>query len=283
MKAMEIREPANSKDAKHYTTERLREEFYIPQLFKLDEMKQVYSHIDRIITIGVCPSKTIISLDKNIDVFKTLGTDFYLQRRELGIINIGGDGFVTVDGEKYTLKSKDGLYIGLGKKEVLFESASTDNPAKFYCLSAPAHKEYPNVHIDINKAKKVPMGENSKSNKRIINQYIHPDVMETCQLSMGLTEMEEGNVWNTMPCHTHERRMEVYMYFNLPEDGVVFHYMGQPTETRHIVMRNEEAVISPSWSIHSGCGTSAYSFIWGMVGENKTFNDMDHVDMKDIK
>lgn len=283
MVAMEIREPSNSKDAKHYTTERLREEFHIEKLFEMDQMKQIYSHIDRIITIGINPVKTIISLDKGIDVFKTLGTDFYLQRRELGIINIGGEGFVTVDGERYTLKHKDGLYVGLGKKEVLFESSDINNPAKFYCLSAPAHKEYPNVHIDITKAKKVPMGETSKSNKRVINQYIHPDVMETCQLSMGLTELEEGNVWNTMPCHTHERRMEVYMYFNLPEDQVVFHLMGQGHETRHIVMRNEEAVISPSWSIHSGCGTSAYSFIWGMVGENKTFNDMDHIDMKDIK
>jgi 4-deoxy-L-threo-5-hexosulose-uronate ketol-isomerase len=283
MVAMEIREPSNSKDAKHYTTERLREEFHIEKIFEMDQMKQIYSHIDRIITIGINPVKTIISLDKGIDVMKTLGTDFYLQRRELGIINIGGEGFVTVDGERYTLKHKDGLYVGLGKKEVLFESSDINNPAKFYCHSAPAHKEYPNVHIDTTKAKKVPMGETSKSNKRVINQYIHPDVMETCQLSMGLTELEEGNVWNTMPCHTHERRMEVYMYFNLPEDQIVFHLMGQGHETRHIVMRNEEAVISPSWSIHSGCGTSAYSFIWGMVGENKTFNDMDHIDMKDIK
>lgn len=283
MSRLEIREPSNSKDAKHYATDRLRNEFHIPQMFLKGEMKQVYSHIDRIITIGVCPTNKAIFLDEGIEVMKTLGTDYYLERRELGIINIGGSGKIKVDGVVYNLKSRDGLYIGMGAKEVLFESIDEDNPAKFYCHSAPAHMKYPNVHIDIEKAKKVPMGEKEKSNKRVINQYIHPDVMKTCQLSMGLTEMEEGNVWNTMPCHTHERRMEVYMYFNLPEDGVVFHYMGEPLETRHIVMRNEEAVISPSWSIHSGCGTGAYSFIWGMVGENQTFTDMDHVDMKKIR
>lgn len=212
-----------------------------------------------------------------------LGTDFFLERRELGVINVGGPGKITVEGTAYTMKTEDGLYVGLGSKEVVFESDDPKNPAKFYTLSAPAHAKHPDKHIDIDTAKQVPLGEQSKCNKRTIFQFLHPDVLTTCQLSMGLTKMDEGNVWNTMPCHTHERRMEVYFYFNLPEDGVVFHYMGKPDETRHIVLRNEQAVISPSWSIHSGCGSTNYSFIWGMVGENMTFNDMDHVDMKKIR
>ncbi len=212
-----------------------------------------------------------------------LGTSFFLERRELGVINIGGAGKITVDGEEFALTHLDGIYIGMGAKEVVFSSDEAAKPAKFYTLSAPAHKSYPNYNIDITMAKKVPAGEEKNSNKRVINQYIHPDVVDSCQLSMGLTELVEGNVWNTMPCHTHERRMEVYFYFDVNDDNVVFHYMGEPQETRHIVLKNEEAVISPSWSIHSGCGTSNYKFIWGMVGENKTFTDMDHIKMSDMK
>lgn len=280
---MIIREPSNSKDAKHYTTERLREEFLIQDLFQPDNIIRVYSHIDRIITMGICPAGKAVNLDENLDTVKSLGTNYFLERRELGIINVGGNGAVIVDGERYSLKSRDGLYVGMGAKEVVFESEDSSEPAKFYSLSAPAHKTYPNVHIDITKAKQVPMGDTESSNKRIIYQYLHPEVLETCQLSMGLTTLEKGSVWNTMPCHTHERRMEVYFYFDLPEEAVVFHLMGEPKETRHIVVRNEEAVISPSWSIHSGCGSTSYSFIWGMVGENKTFTDMDHVNMKDIR
>jgi len=280
---MIIREPSNSKDAKHYTTDRLREEFLIQELFQTGKIQRVYSHIDRIITMGYCPGAKAQELGDELDIQANLGTDFFLQRRELGVINVGAPGTIKVDGQVYTMKSEDGLYVGMGAKEVVFASDNPDNPAKFYTLSAPAHRNYPNKHIDIDKAKQVPMGETEASNKRTIFQFLHPDVLETCQLSMGLTKLEPGNVWNTMPCHTHERRMEVYFYYNLPEDGVVFHYMGKPTETRHIVMRNEEAVISTSWSIHSGCGTSAYTFIWGMVGENKTFTDMDHVDMKEIR
>lgn len=280
---MEIRQPSNSKDAKHYTTERLREEFLITELFTPGKVKRVYSHIDRIITMGFCPAKKGLELGEDLDIMANLGTDFFLQRRELGTINVGGAGSITVDGEEYKLASLDGLYVGMGAKEVVFKSDDYKNPAKFYTLSAPAHRAYPNAHVDITKAKKVPMGDAAASNKRVINQFIHPDVMDTCQLMMGLTEMEEGNVWNTMPCHTHERRMEVYFYFDIEDDNVVFHYMGEPSETRHIVTRNEEAVISPSWSIHSGCGTRSYKFIWGMVGENKTFTDMDHIAFKDLK
>ncbi|WZL82608.1 5-dehydro-4-deoxy-D-glucuronate isomerase [Vallitaleaceae bacterium 9-2] len=277
---MIVREPSNSKDAKHYTTDRLRDEFLIQDLFIPNKIQRVYSHIDRIITMGFCPENEALELGQGLEIMKSLGTEYFLERRELGTINVGGAGKVSVDGEVYELNSRDGLYVGMGAKEVVFTSDDPKNPAKFYTLSAPAHKTYPNKHIDITKAKAVPMGDSKASNKRTIYQFIHPDVLPTCQLTMGLTELEEGNVWNTMPCHTHERRMEVYFYFDLPEDGVVFHYMGEPSETRHIVLRNEEAVISPSWSIHSGCGTQAYTFIWGMVGENQTFNDMDHVDMK---
>lgn len=280
---MIIREPSNSKDAKHYTTERLREEFLIQDLFQLNRITRTYSHIDRIITMGICPSDQPLNIGEGLDIQKNLGTNFFLERRELGIINIGGNGTVTVDGERYNLKSRDGLYVGMGTKEVIFQSDNKNAPAKFYSLSAPAHKTYPNVHIDITKAKQVPMGDLESANKRIIYQYLHPEVLDTCQLSMGLTALEKGSVWNTMPCHTHERRMEVYFYFDLPEEGVVFHLMGEPKETRHIVVRNEEAVISPSWSIHSGCGSTSYSFIWGMVGENKTFTDMDHVNMNEIQ
>lgn len=280
---MEFRQPSNSKDAKHYTTERLREEFLIENLFQAGKIKRVYSHIDRIITMGICPSDNSIELGQNLNIMENLGTNFFLERRELGVINIGGKGTIKVDGTEYILNPKDGLYVGMGAKEVVFSSEDVKCPAKFYTLSAPAHKTYPTVHVDITKAKQVPLGDTASSNKRIIFQYIHPDVMSTCQLLMGLTKMEDGNVWNTMPCHTHERRMEVYIYFDLPEDAAVFHYMGEPNETRHVVMRNEQAIISPSWSIHSGCGTCSYTFIWGMVGENQTFTDMDGIAVKDLK
>ncbi len=277
---MIVREPANSKDAKHYTTDRLREEFLVQDLFTPGKIQRVYSHIDRIITMGYCPADTALELGEGLDIMASLGTEYFLQRRELGVINVGGKGKITVDGKAYVMNSEDGIYIGKETKEVLFESDDASNPAKFYTLSAPAHKVLPTVHVDITKTKQVPLGDASKCNQRVIFQFLHPEVMETCQLMMGLTKMAENNVWNTMPCHTHERRMEVYFYFDLPEDGFVLHLMGEPTETRHITVRNDEAVISPSWSIHSGCGTTNYKFIWGMCGENQTFNDMDHVDMK---
>jgi 4-deoxy-L-threo-5-hexosulose-uronate ketol-isomerase len=280
---METRHSASAADAKWYDTERLRQEFLITGLFVPGKVKRVYSHIDRIITMGFCPAGKDLELGEGLDIMKSLGTDYFLQRRELGVINVGGGGKIAVDGTEYELKNLDGLYVGMGAKQVVFSSGDKDNPAKFYTLSAPAHTSYPNSHVDIEKAAKVDLGSEKTSNKRVINQYIHPDVMQTCQLMMGLTEMAPANVWNTMPCHTHARRMEVYFYFGMEEDNIVFHYMGEPSETRHLVVRNDEAVISPSWSIHSGCGTAAYKFIWGMVGENKTFTDMDHVDMKDLR
>ena len=276
---MEVRNASNPKDMKHYTTERLREEFLITGLFTADNSKMVYSHIDRIITAGFMP----VTKELKLEAGKELAADFFLQRREMGCINIGGKGTITVDGTEYVMNPRDGLYIGMGNKEITFKSDDAEAPAKFYVSSCPAHCTYPTVHIDITKAKKVPCGSIEECNKRVINQYIHPEVMKSCQLSMGLTQLEVGSNWNTMPCHTHARRMEVYMYLDMEENDVVFHMMGEPQETRHIIMHNEDAVISPSWSIHSGVGTRNYSFIWAMCGENQEFTDMDFVETKDLR
>ena len=222
-------------------------------------------------------------MDKGIDVWANFGTHYFLERREVGMFNIGGAGTVTVDGTVYELGYKDCLYITMGAKEVLFASADGSKPAKFYMVSAPAHRSYETRLLKLADAAKKPCGDAATSNKRVINQFIHPDVLKTCQLSMGMTVLEEGSVWNTMPAHTHERRMEVYMYFEVPEDQVVFHMMGQGQETRHIVMRNEQAVISPSWSIHAGAGTASYTFIWAMGGENQAFDDMDVIPTTELK
>lgn len=272
---MEIRYASSNKDAKSYDTSRLREEYLIQDLFIPDEIKLVYSHYDRIIAGGACPALEAIKLEGS----KELGSNYFLERREMGIINVGGKGIVSLDGTEYELDYKDAIYIGMGVKEVIFKAIDAKNPPKFYINSAPAHKAYPTKKISLEDAKKVHLGSIETSNKRTINQYIHPDVLDTCQLVMGMTALEDGSVWNSMPCHTHDRRMEVYFYFDMAPDTRVFHLMGEPTETRHIVMKNDEAVISPSWSIHSGVGTGGYTFIWGMVGENQTFTDMDHVPM----
>lgn len=275
---MEVRHGSNAKDVKAYTTERLREEFHISGLFTKDNIKMVYSQIDRIITGGIMPVLNELKLEAGDE----LRADYFLQRREMGCINVGGKGVITIDGTEYEMNPRDGIYIGMGNKEISFKSTDAENPAKFYISSCPAHKSYPIVKIDITKAKKVPCGSFEECNKRVINQYIHPEVMESCQLSMGLTQLEEGSNWNTMPCHTHDRRMEVYFYLDMGENDAVFHMMGEKDQTRHIIMRNEEAVISPSWSIHSGVGTRAYSFIWAMCGENQEFTDMDHIQTKEL-
>ena len=276
---MEVRNASNSKDVKHYTTDRLREEFHIANLFTKDNSRMVYSHIDRIITAGFMP----VFAELKLEAGKELAADYFLQRREMGCINIGGKGIITIDGTEYEMNPRDGIYIGMGNKEISFKSVNPEEPAKFYVSSCPAHKEYPIVKIDITKAKKVPCGSVEDCNKRVINQYIHPEVMQSCQLAMGLTQLEPGSNWNTMPSHTHDRRMEVYLYLDMGENDAVFHMMGEPTETRHIIMHNEEAVISPSWSIHSGVGTKAYSFIWAMCGENQEFTDMDFIETKDLR
>ena len=272
---MDIRYSVNQKDFKRYTTEETRKEFLIENLYVADEAVAVYSHVDRMVTLGCMPVLETVAIDKGIDVWKNFGTHYFLERREICIFNIGGAGTITADGQAFHMGYKDCLYITKGTKEVTFASDDSSKPAKFYMVSAPAHKECRTTFIPIEKAAKKPLGAMETSNKRVINQFIHPDVLETCQLSMGMTVLDPGSVWNTMPAHTHERRMEVYMYFEIPEDNVVFHMMGEGTETRHIVMQNEQAVISPSWSIHAGAGTSNYTFIWAMGGENQAFDDMD--------
>lgn len=276
---MELRTAASPRDVKTYDTTRLREEFLIDDLFHPDEVKMVYSHIDRIITGSAVPVTKVLTLDAG----EELRAEYFLQRRELGIINIGGAGVVTVDGTRYELRHKDGIYIGMGARVIELSSVDPSDPAKFYFNSAPAHMTYPTVLIRPEDCIKVELGTMEESNHRTICKYILPGQVESCQLEMGMTSLKPGSVWNTMPCHTHDRRMEVYLYFDLPEDAIVMHYMGEPTETRHIVMRNEQAVISPSWSIHSASATRAYTFIWGMVGENQDFDDMDAVQMKDIR
>lgn len=286
---MEIRTAASPRDVMHYTTDRLREEFLIQNLFVPGEIKLVYSHIDRIITGSAVPLTPIPLTAGN-----ELRAEYFLQRREMGVINIGGIGTISIDGKVYTLDYKEGIYIGMGAKDIIFASNDEKNPAKFYLNSAPAHMTYPTVLIRpegeeaegvviIKACNKVELGSLEASNHRTICKYILPGQVQSCQLVMGMTKLEPGSVWNTMPGHTHDRRMEVYLYFDMTEDTLVMHYMGEPTETRHIIMRNEEAVISPSWSIHSGCGTRAYTFIWGMVGENQDFDDMDPVIMKDLR
>lgn len=285
---MEIRNAVSPTEVKNYATSKLREEFLIDKLFEPGEIKMVYSHYDRIITGGAVPIDAI-----SLTAGEELRAEYFLERREMGIINIGGKGTIIADGKEYELNNKDGMYIGMGTKEIVLTSDDSNNPAKFYLNSAPAHKTYPTVLIKpeglaeentviIKDSNKVELGSLENSNHRTICKYILPGQVESCQLVMGMTKLEPGSVWNTMPCHTHERRMEVYLYFEMPEDAIVMHLMGQPKETKHIVVRNEEAVISPSWSIHSGCGSKAYTFIWGMVGENQDFDDMDHVSMKDI-
>ena len=286
---MELRTACSPKDEKYYDTRRLREEFLIDDLFKPDEIKLVYSHIDRIITGSAVPVNEELKLTAGDE----LRAEYFLQRREMGVINIGGAGVIRIDGREYDVDYKQGMYIGMGSKDISFACKDKSNPPKFYINSAPAHKTYPTVLIRregtpsedvviIKDENKKELGSLEQANHRVINKYILPGQVETCQLEMGMTELKPGSVWNTMPCHTHDRRMEVYLYFDIPEDALVMHFMGEPTETRHIIMRNEQAVISPSWSIHSGCGTQAYTFIWGMVGENQDFDDMDDCAMNTL-
>lgn len=281
---MEVRTAASPQDVKHYDTKRLREEFLVQGLFREDEIRLVYSHVDRIIIGTAVPAEKELKLDAGDE----LRAQYFLQRRELGLINIGQPGTVTVDGRVYEVGHKDGMYIGMGAKDISFRSADSSRPAKFYLNSAPAHKSFPTVLIKpegeaadgvviIKEENKVACGCLEESNDRVINKYILPGQVESCQLVMGMTALRPGSVWNTMPCHTHDRRMEVYLYFDLPKEAFVMHYMGEPAQTRHIVVRNEEAVISPSWSIHAGSGSQAYTFIWGMAGENQEFGDMDAV------
>jgi len=275
----DVRYSSHPEDARHLTTGQLRERFLIDTLFVDDRATLAYSHFDRIIAGGVRPVRGPVALEAG----KELGTKSFLERRELGIINVGGPGTVTVGADTFALSGQDGLYVGMGQGPVRFASDSAEAPARFYLNSAPAHQAYPTEHITLARAKKVVLGDAASMNARTINQYVHPAVCKSCQLVMGLTELAQGSCWNTMPCHTHERRMEVYFYFDMAADTRVFHLMGEAAETRHLVVANEQAVISPSWSIHSGVGTGRYSFIWGMVGENMEFTDMDFIPMDTLK
>ncbi len=276
---MEKRYANHPEDSKRYTTDELRKHYAIDTVFQADAVNLVYSHVDRIIAGGIMPVEKTLEIPSG----EELGVTHFFDRREAGIINISGPGTVTVDGVAYRMEKQDGLYIAMGAKEVTFSCEDPNDPPKFYFNSCPAHKAYETKLISLADAGKVHLGDKKNLNERTINQYIHPAVVDSCQLVMGMTILEEGSVWNTMPCHTHERRMEVYMYFDMQEETRVFHLMGEPDETRHLVLSNEQAVISPSWSIHSGVGTSNYTFIWGMCGENIEFTDMDHVKMEELK
>jgi 4-deoxy-L-threo-5-hexosulose-uronate ketol-isomerase len=277
--ALDIRYANHADDMKRYDTAGLRSHFLFDKVFIPDEISLCYTHVDRMVFGGAFPQKKELSLEGG----KDFGSDTFLDRRELGIINIAGKGAVSLDGQKYPMKKGDGLYVGKGTGNIIFSATDPADPPKFYLASAPAHTAYPAVFIPIEKANPRKLGEASTVNVRTIYQYVHPAVCQSCQLVMGMTVLEEGSVWNTMPCHTHERRMEVYLYFDMKKDQVVFHLHGQPQETRHIVMNNEEAVISPSWSIHSGVGTGSYTFIWAMAGENQTFDDMDNIKTTDLR
>jgi 4-deoxy-L-threo-5-hexosulose-uronate ketol-isomerase len=266
-------------EVKQMDTEALRKNFLIETVFKANEISLTLSHYDRYIAGGVMPVNQKIDLS-NPDNLKA---NYFLERRELGIINIGGKGIVTADNQQYEIDFKEALYLGKGIKEVTFESIDANNPAKFYLNSAPAHQSYPSKKITKKEAEIVELGSAATANHRIINKLIVNSVVQTCQVQMGMTELKSGSVWNTMPAHTHDRRMEVYFYFEIPDNQSVCHFMGQPQETRHIWMQNEQAVISPNWSIHSGAGTSNYSFIWGMAGENLDYGDMDHCAINDLK
>jgi len=278
---MQVRQSIHSDHAKQLDTAGLRREFLIEKIFEKNSYTMTYSHIDRIIVGGVMPIDAKVSVGD--DVGKQLGVSYFLERRELGVINIGGQGLIVVDDTTYEIGNEEALYVGKGARNVEFSSLDPAKPAKFYYNSAPAHTTFPNKKITLAEASPQTIGDPATSNRRTINKFIVPDVLETCQLTMGLTKLEPGSLWNTMPCHTHERRMEVYFYFDMDEETSVFHMMGQPQETRHLLVHNEQAVISPSWSIHSGVGTKRYTFIWGMVGENQVFDDMDHVKVSELR
>ena len=276
---MEIRNAVHPEHGAAMGTDELREHFLVEALFQSGQTRMVYSYYDRLIIAGVVPREPLtLAVDE-----KVIGASHLLERREMGIINIGAGGTVTVDGTVFEMAPRDGLYVGMGAREIAFQSSNASDPAKFYLNCAPAHATYPTTQVSFAEAAPIHLGEMENSNKRTIRKYFHPEGVRSCQLVMGMTTLEPGCVWNTMPVHTHPRRMEAYLYFDMAADSVVFHFMGEPTETRHIIVRNEEVVLSPSWSIHSGSGTGSYTFIWGMVGENQTFTDMDGVPMSALK
>jgi 4-deoxy-L-threo-5-hexosulose-uronate ketol-isomerase len=277
--SLEIRYAVHPKDVVSYDTARLRDEFLVEKIFSAGEINLTYSMYDRYIVGGIMP----VGKPVELGVFDEIKADYFLQRREMGLINVGGKAKVVTDGVEYTLDYKEALYLGMGVKDVVFESVDAANPAKLYLNSAPAHKAFPSRKISLAEANVLQMGSLESSNERQINQLLVKEIVPTCQLQMGMTELQPGSVWNTMPAHTHNRRMEAYFYFEVPETQAICHFMGQPDETRHIWMKNEQAVLSPSWSIHSAAGTSNYIFIWGMAGENLDYTDMDIIQPNELK
>ena len=276
---IDIRQVCHPDAVRHFTTAELRRHFLLECLFVPGEVSLTYSHIERFVIGGAVPTGMPLTLPAP----KPFGTASFLARRELGIFNVGGQGRVTVGGRSHELARRDALYAGMGSGDVTFESADPDAPAKFYLLSTPAHAAYDTVTVRLAGAKSSVLGEQATANRRTIFQMLHPDVCRTCQLVMGMTALDEGSIWNTMPSHVHDRRSEAYLYFDLAPDARVFHMMGEPGETRHLVVANEQAILSPNWSIHSGVGTRAYTFIWGMGGDNIDYTDMDPVAMDALR
>jgi len=276
---MEQRYHNSPKEVSQMNTAELRANFLIQDVMQSGVVQLTYSHYDRFIIGGVEPYASAVALEN----YSSLRAEYFLERREMGVINVGGEGQITVDGQTYSLSKLDCLYIGKGSKEVSFTSANQATPAQFYILSAPAHAAYPTTLMKKEGAMPTTVGSLETSNERTIYKYIHKDGIQSCQLVMGLTTLATGSVWNTMPAHTHDRRMEAYFYFGVKPEHAVVHFMGEPQETRHLLVHNHEAIISPPWSIHSGCGTSNYSFIWGMAGENKDYADMDAVKITELR
>lgn len=276
---MRIRQQVSANEMAKMNTQEIRDNFLVEKLFKADNIYLVYSHYDRVIIGGVMPKNQVLELSN----CPALKADYFLERREIGIINVGGAGEIIADEEKFAVNKLDCLYLGKGTKNVRFKSIDTENPAQFFLLSAPAHQTYPNALLTKENATPVDLGAVETANQRTIYKYIHLDGIRSCQIVMGLTVLKTGSVWNTMPAHTHDRRMEAYCYFDIPENQAVSHFMGEPKETRHIWVQNHQAVLSPPWSIHSGAGTSNYSFIWGMAGENQNFTDMDAVGVLELR
>lgn len=276
---MQIYQAISQREAQGFNTEQLRENFLIESIFQNNEVKIYYTHYDRVVLGGVMPSNTAITLP----TYDNLKSDYFLERREIGIINVGGDGEIAVDDKTFPLSKLDALYIGKGSQSVIFTSNNSDNPAQFFLLSAPAHQMYPTRKMNKEEAMPVSLGSQETANERTIYKYIHRDGIQSCQVVMGLTVLKSGSIWNTMPAHVHDRRMEAYLYFDLNTEHRVFHLMGQPQETRHLVVANHQAVLSPPWSIHSGAGTTNYSFIWAMAGENLDFTDMDFAPIAELR
>ncbi|MDB5527360.1 MAG: kduI [Devosia sp.] len=276
---VDVRHTSHPEAVRGFDTETLRRHFLVETVFAGGDVRLTYSHYDRMVIGGAMPVGEALPLSAPA----AIGQATFLAERELGVLNVGGKGSISVDGKAYDLAKYDCLYIGKGATDIRFESADANDPAKFYLVSTPAHASYPTVLLTRDQARHQTPGEAETANKRSIYQYIHPEVCQSCQLTMGLTMLEAGSVWNTMPSHTHDRRMEAYLYFDLAADQRVFHLMGEPQETRHMLVANEQAIISPPWSIHSGAGTKNYSFIWAMAGDNKSFTDMDHIAVGDLR